>query len=261
MIPHPKKRFGQHFLHDRHIVERILAAFNPRPGDHVIEIGPGPGVLTRGLAGCVGRLEAVEIDRDLAARLAEEFSESQLILHNTDALEFDFCARALPGERLRLIGNLPYNISTPLLFHLLDQLGCVHDMLFMLQKEVVDRMAAAPGGRDYGRLSVMLQAQLAVDKLFDVRPGAFTPPPKVESSVVRLIPHAAPPVAIADRAVFARIVQAAFAHRRKTLRNNLKGVLTAADLAALGIEPERRAETLTLAEFARLAERAAPVLV
>jgi 16S rRNA (adenine1518-N6/adenine1519-N6)-dimethyltransferase len=253
--PIAKKRFGQHFLHDRRIVERILAAFGPKPSDHVIEIGPGPGVLTRGLAGRVACLEAVEIDRDLAARLADEFIESQLILHNADALEFDFCARARPGERLRLIGNLPYNISTPLLFHLLDQLDCIHDMLFMLQKEVVDRLAAAPDTEDYGRLSVMIQWRVKVEKLFDVHPGAFTPPPRVDSSVVRLTPHATPPVQVQNPERFALIVKTAFAHRRKTLRNNLKNLIADDTFAAAGIDPARRAETLSLQEFAAICER------
>jgi 16S rRNA (adenine1518-N6/adenine1519-N6)-dimethyltransferase len=251
----PKKRFGQHFLHDKRIVERILAAFDPKAGDHVIEIGPGPGVLTRQLVGRVAVLEAVEIDRDLAARLADEFSESQLILHNTDALEFDFCARAQPGEQLRLIGNLPYNISTPLLFHLLDQLACVHGMLFMLQKEVVDRLAAAPDTEDYGRLSVMIQWRVKVEKLFDVHPGAFTPPPRVDSSIVRLTPHATPPIEIHDPERFAAVVKAAFAHRRKTLRNNLKALVDDEVFAAAGIDPTRRAETLSLQEFAAISER------
>jgi 16S rRNA (adenine1518-N6/adenine1519-N6)-dimethyltransferase len=253
--PRPKKRFGQHFLHDKRVVERIVAAFNPQPTDHVIEIGPGPGVLTRALAGRVARLEAVEIDRDLAARLAEEFSESQLILHNTDALEFDFCACAKTGEKLRLIGNLPYNISTPLLFHLLDQLECVQGMLFMLQKEVVDRMAAAPDTEDYSRLSVMIQWRVKVEKLFDVHPGAFTPPPRVDSSIVRLTPHATPPITVHDPERFATVVKAAFAHRRKTLRNNLKGLVGDAAFAAAGIDPVRRAETLGLQEFAAISER------
>jgi 16S rRNA (adenine1518-N6/adenine1519-N6)-dimethyltransferase len=252
--PAHRKRFGQHFLHDKRVVGRILAAFNPKATDHVIEIGPGPGVLTRDLVDRVARLEAVEIDRDLAARLAAEFTESQLILHNIDALEFDFCARAQLDERLRLIGNLPYNISTPLLFHLLDQLGCIHDMLFMLQKEVVDRLAAAPDTEDYGRLSVMIQWRVKVEKLFDVHPGAFTPPPRVDSSIVRLTPHATPPVHVHDPERFALIVKAAFAHRRKTLRNNLKGLIPEETFAAAGIDPIRRAETLSLKEFAAISE-------
>jgi 16S rRNA (adenine1518-N6/adenine1519-N6)-dimethyltransferase len=254
----PKKRFGQHFLHERGVVERILAALAPQPGETVVEIGPGPGALTRPLLERVARLHAVELDRDLAARLQAEFPPERLSLHQADALKFDFCALTSPSGKLRLVGNLPYNISTPLLFHLLDQERCIQDMLFMLQKEVVDRMSAAPGGKDYGRLSVMIQWRLRVEKLFEVRPGAFTPPPKVDSAVVRLTPHAAPPVTVRDAVNFARLVKAAFAQRRKTLRNNLKDLLAAETIAALGIEPARRAETLTLAEFASLANALPP---
>lgn len=265
-----RKRFGQHFLHDRGIVQRIIDAFDPQPGETLVEIGPGPGALTRPLLERCTPLHVVELDRDMVARLRADFPPDQLIVHEADALKFDFCALAphtdVPVSReagrrerppasgtLRIIGNLPYNISTPLLFHLLEQRHCIGDMLFMLQKEVVDRMAAAPSCKDYGRLSVMLQWRLRVEKLFDVRPGAFTPPPKVESSVVRLVPHAVAPIQVRDAAAFARVVQMAFAQRRKTLRNNLKGLMTAETLAALGIDPQRRAETLTLDEFAMVA--------
>ncbi len=246
-----RKRFGQHFLHDHGIVRRILDAFDPRPGETIVEIGPGLGALTRPLLERVAHLHVVELDRDLVARLRADYPPERLTVHEADALDFDF--RALDsGNRLRVIGNLPYNISTPLLFHLLDQQDAIADMLFMLQKEVVVRMAAVPGGKDYGRLSVMLQAQLKVEKLFDVRSGAFTPPPKVDSSIVRLVPYAVAPVAIADRMVFARLVQAAFAHRRKTLHNNLKALLPDSAMAEVGVDPGQRAETLTLAEFASL---------
>ena len=269
----PRKRFGQHFLRDHRVVERILQAFQPRAGDSVVEIGPGEGVLTHELAGKAAKLDVVEIDRDLAARLRESLPQ-MVTIHNADALGFDFCALAphmdVPVSRetggrerppshgkLRLIGNLPYNISTPLLFHLLDQAHCIHDMLFMLQKEVVDRMAAAPGGKDYGRLSVMMQWGAKVEKLFDVAPGAFYPPPKVDSSVVRLTPHAVPPVEVHDPRRFAEIVKAAFAQRRKVLRNTLKGLVAPETIERLGIDPGRRAETLTLDEFAALANAAA----
>ena len=271
----PKKRFGQHFLHDRGVVQRILDVFDPQPGETLVEIGPGPGALTRPLLERHSPLHVVELDRDLAARLRTDSDRwlparstspipglvppDQLVVHEADALRFDFCALAPIGGKLRVIGNLPYNISTPLLFHLLDQSACIQDMLFMLQKEVVDRMAAAPGGKDYGRLSVMIQWRLRVEKLFDVRPGAFTPPPKVDSSVVRLVPHATPLIQVRDADVFAHLVRAAFAQRRKTLRNNLKGLMTGDRLAALGIDPQRRAETLTLAEFAALANALPPV--
>jgi 16S rRNA (adenine1518-N6/adenine1519-N6)-dimethyltransferase len=256
----PKKRFGQHFLHDRAIVQRILDAFDPQPDETLVEIGPGPGALTRPLLERAAPLHVVELDRDLAAQLRAEFAPERLVVHEADALRFDFCALAPPGGKLRLIGNLPYNVSTPLLFHLLDQEHCIHDMLFMLQKEVVDRMAAVPGGKDYGRLSVMIQWRLRVEKLFDVRPGAFTPPPKVDSSVVRLVPHGQPPIQVRDPDAFARVVLLAFAQRRKTLRNNLKGLLATGVLEALGIDPQRRAETLTLNEFAALANALPPAI-
>jgi len=249
-----RKRFGQHFLHDRGVIRRILDALGPAPGETIVEIGPGLGALTRPLLERIPHLHVVELDRDLAARLRAEFPPERLTVHEVDALKFDFCTLATSGSRLRIVGNLPYNISTPLLFHLLDHRTCIIDMLFMLQKEVVDRMAARPDTPDYGRLTVMLQASLAVRKLFDVKPGAFSPPPKVESSVVHLAPHAMPPAAIRDPAIFARVVQAAFAHRRKTLRNNLRGLLTADRLQSLGIDPQRRAETLTLTEFATLSD-------
>jgi 16S rRNA (adenine1518-N6/adenine1519-N6)-dimethyltransferase len=259
-MPHiqPKKRFGQHFLHDHGVVQRILDAFDPQPGETLVEIGPGPGALTRPLLERCTTLHVVELDRDLAAHLRTGFPPAQLAVHEADALKFDFCSLVPEGGRLRIIGNLPYNISTPLLFHLLEQRHCIGDMLFMLQKEVVDRMAAAPGGKDYGRLSVMLQWQLRVEKLFDVPPGAFTPPPKVDSSVVRLVPHALAPVQVRDAAAFAQVVRAAFAQRRKTLRNNLKGLMPAATLESLGIDPQRRAETLTLVEFAAVANALPP---
>jgi 16S rRNA (adenine1518-N6/adenine1519-N6)-dimethyltransferase len=254
---HPKKRFGQHFLHDRNIIGRIVAALAPKSNDKIVEIGPGKGALTRALLTRVTHLDAVELDRDLIAHLQSEWPADQLTLHNADALKFDFCRLTGDGHQLRVIGNLPYNISTPLLFHLLDQAGCIADMVFMLQKEVVQRMIATPGGKDYGRLSVMIQYRCALEKLFDVAPGAFTPPPQVDSSVVRLIPHAAPPVAVDDPEQFSRTVRAAFASRRKTLRNNMRGLLSAEQMLALGIDPTRRAETLSLAEFAALSNQVA----
>jgi len=247
-----RKRFGQHFLHDRNILGRIVTALAPGPDDRLVEIGPGRGALTRELLAQVTRLDAVELDRDLIAGLHSEFPSDKLALHGADALKFDFCRLAPAGHKLRLVGNLPYNISTPLLFHLLEQAPCIRDMLFMLQKEVVTRLAAAPGGKDYGRLSVMIQYRCAVEPLFDVPPGAFTPPPRVDSALVRLVPHAAPPVAVNDPDQFARLVQAAFASRRKVLRNTLKNFLRAEEMLALGIDPARRAETLSLAEFAAL---------
>jgi 16S rRNA (adenine1518-N6/adenine1519-N6)-dimethyltransferase len=248
----PRKRFGQHFLRDRNTISRIIEALALHASDHVVEIGPGQGALTRELAARLPDFEAVELDRDLVSHLQAEFPPEKLSLHQADALQFDFCRLAKSDRKLRLVGNLPYNISTPLLFHLLEQDRCIEDMLFMLQKEVVQRMCATPGKKDYGRLSVMIQYRCRVEKLFDVAPGAFSPPPQVDSSVVRLIPHSAPPVEVKDEATFARVVRAAFASRRKTLRNNLKGLLDAGEMSALGIDSTRRAETLTLAEFATL---------
>jgi 16S rRNA (adenine1518-N6/adenine1519-N6)-dimethyltransferase len=256
MAHQPRKRFGQHFLHDPGVIRRIVAAIAPHPGDHLVEIGPGEGAITGELLRAAGRLDAVELDRDLVEPLRARCAGlGALTVHSADALRFDFCALAPAGARLRVVGNLPYNISTPLLFHLLDQAACIRDMHFMLQKEVVERMAAGPGGKDYGRLSVMLQARCEVTPLFTIGPGAFRPPPKVDSAVVRLVPRAAP-LAIDDEATFARVVAAAFAQRRKTLRNGLKGLLTAETIAALGIDPGTRAEQLPLQEFVRLANAA-----
>ena len=249
----PRKRFGQHFLRDRGVIDRIVSALAPQPGDTVVEIGPGEGALTRALLERVPVLQAVELDRDLAAYLRQSYAPERLIVHQADALDFDFCQLAPPDGRLRVVGNLPYNISTPLLFHLLTQIGCIADMLFMLQKEVVDRLAAAPDTPDYGRLSVMIQWQLQVESLFDVGPESFDPPPQVDSSVVYLRPHSTAPVTVANPETFARVVKTAFANRRKTLRNNLRDLISAEALNALGIDPMRRAETLTLEEFARLA--------
>ena len=251
----PKKRFGQHFLHDRGVVQRIVARFAPTAAQTVVEIGPGRGALTTALLDVIPRLHAVELDRDLLADLQTQFGDRGLTLHHADALRFDFCACApgdKRGEKLRVIGNLPYNISTPILFHLLDQVHCIADMCFMLQKEVVDRMCAPPGGKDYGRLSVMIQTRCAVTPWFNVAPGAFQPPPQVDSTIVHLRPHATPPVTIRDQQRFAHIVQAAFAQRRKTLRNSLRDWINEADWREVGIDPIRRAETLSLEEFAAI---------
>ncbi len=248
-----RPRLGQHFLRDTSTAERIIDAFGPGPTDCIVEIGPGEGVLTRPLAVRGAQLHAVELDRELAAALMREFSaRTNVHIHHADALAFDYCAltRAQP---LRVIGNLPYGISTPLLFHLLEHAHCIRDMCFMLQREVAERICADPGTRTYGRLSVMLQWRCRVERLFNVKPGAFRPPPKVESAVLRLWPHTTPPVAVADGALFGRVVAAAFAQRRKTLRNALKDFFSGEDLQRLGIEPRRRGETLTLAEFAALA--------
>lgn len=246
----PRKHFGQHFLHDPAIIRRIVESFDPRPGQRIVEIGPGRGALTGLLLARAGELDAVEIDRDLAARLR---GTPGLRVHETDALRFDFAQLGQEEQNLRVIGNLPYNISTPLLFHLLEQAALIRDMLFMLQKEVVDRMIAAPNSPAYGRLSVMVQYRCAAEKLFDLGPGAFTPPPKVDSSIVYLRPYREAPVAVPDQAGFARLVALAFANRRKTLRNNLKGVLDENAIRAAGVAPKARAETLDLTQFAALA--------
>lgn len=252
--PHrPRKRFGQHFLNDPGVVERILRAIGPEPGQRFVEIGPGQGILTRPLLSVLGRLDVVELDRDLAAALSGE-NLPGLTVHGADALRFDYRGLAPSGE-LRVVGNLPYNISTPLLFHLLSQADAVRDMHFMLQREVVTRMAASPGGGDYGRLSVMVQYRCRVERLFTVRPGAFRPPPKVNSAVVRLVPYRAPPVDVDDEAVFRKVVAAAFSQRRKTLRNALRDVASAEDLEAVGIDPGERAEQLSLSAFAAISRR------
>lgn len=255
----PRKRFGQNFLHDAGIIQNIINAIAPTPGKRIVEIGPGLGALTKHLLQQAGALDVVELDRDLIPYLETEFSAlGQLRIHNTDALKFDFCALAKTDEKLHIVGNLPYNISTPLLFHLLDQRHCIQDMYFMLQNEVVNRLAATPGGKAYGRLSVMVQFHCKVDKLFMVPPGAFNPPPKVDSAIVRLVPYERPPVDVNDVDALRKVVMQAFTQRRKTLRNNLKTLLDADAIQDCGIEPGRRAETLSLNEFAALANALDP---
>ena len=252
----PRKRFGQHFLHDPGIIARIVATIHPAPGDTLVEIGPGQGAITLPLLAAAGRLAVVELDRDLITPLRDRcHGAGELTVYHRDALRFDFCALADDGS-LRVVGNLPYNISTPLLFHLLDQQRCIADMHFMLQKEVVERMAARAGSRAYGRLSVMLQYRCAVEMLFHIGPGAFTPPPRVDSAFVRLQPYSKPPVTVSDEQVFATLVRQAFAQRRKTLRNCLRGLLDAGEIRSAGVDPAARAETLGLNEFAALANRA-----
>ena len=249
----PRKRFGQNFLHDQGVIERILDAVDPRPGEHLVEIGPGHGALTKGLLQRCGEVDAIELDRDLLQPLADRCSAyGTLNLHNADALKFDFRQLQRDERPLRLVGNLPYNISTPLLFHLLSQGKVICNMHFMLQKEVVDRMAAGPGSRTYGRLSVMLQARCEVIPLFDIGPESFDPPPKVDSSVVRLLPLETPPVSAADLEGFGELVSLAFGQRRKTLRNNLKKRINEKEISSLGIDPGCRPETLSLQEFVQL---------
>ena len=254
-LPRARKRFGQNFLQDHSVIDRIVQAIDPRPGQRVVEIGPGRGALTIPLLKTLGRLEVIELDRDLVAWLGRELTaHGELVVHEADALSFDFRALAAGGA-LRIAGNLPYNISTPLLFHLFDQGDAVQDMHFMLQKEVVDRLAAEPGSKTYGRLSVMAQYHCRVVPLFDVPPHAFHPAPKVDSSVVRLLPHATPPVDVTHIENLDRVVAKAFMQRRKTLRNGLRELLDEAQIRAAGIDPAIRAERLSLAEFAALANR------
>jgi 16S rRNA (adenine1518-N6/adenine1519-N6)-dimethyltransferase len=254
----PKKSLGQHFLHDRSVIDRILLAIDPQPGDRIVEIGPGQGALTLPLLARHGALTAIEFDRDLLAPLAAAASDvGRLTLVAADALEVDLTALAA-GEPIRLVGNLPYNVSSPILFHALEHAAAIRDMHFMLQKEVVDRMAAAPGSKVYGRLSVMLQAYCKVTPLFDVPPAAFRPPPMVDSAVVRLLPRAAADVGVADRARFAAIVRAAFGQRRKTLRNALRGVADVAMIEAAGLDAGLRAEQVEVAGFVRLANLPGP---
>jgi len=257
----PRKRFGQHFLHDPVVIARIVAAIQPRNSDAIVEIGPGQGAITMPLLRSAGHLQVVELDRDLIDPLREQCREAgELILHNADALRFDFCRLTGAAEKLRVVGNLPYNISTPLLFHLLSQAGCIRDMHFMLQKEVVDRLAAATGSRQYGRLSVMVQYRCRVTRLFAIGPGAFQPPPRVESAFIRLEPYRELPVAIHNETVLDTLVRQAFAQRRKTLRNALRGMLEEEAIRSLGIDPSVRAEMLGLGEFAALANYAASCL-
>jgi 16S rRNA (adenine1518-N6/adenine1519-N6)-dimethyltransferase len=251
--PHrPRKRFGQHFLHDPQVVARIVQAIDPKPDDRLVEIGPGHGVLTAQLLQRIPTLTAIEIDRDLAAGLTARFG-SALTLHTADALKVDFTELRGTGAKLRIVGNLPYNISTPLLFHLLEHREAIEDMHFMLQKEVVDRMAAAPGSKIYGRLTVSLAPWVSVEPLFTVGAGAFRPPPKVSSAIVRLKPWGEPPFRLDNPERFDVIVRSAFSQRRKTLRNGLKGVVEVRAIEALGIDPGLRPEQLAPEQFARLA--------
>jgi 16S rRNA (adenine1518-N6/adenine1519-N6)-dimethyltransferase len=249
-----RKRFGQHFLHDPAVIRRIIDAVAPKRGERVVELGPGRGALTFGLLERAEHMDAIEIDRDLARLLeADPRAQGRLHLHVENMLDTDFALLQGQGPKLRIVGNLPYNVSTPVLFHLLSQRGAIEDMHFMLQKEVVDRMAAAPGGKEYGRLTVMLAAYAEVEALFEVGPGAFRPPPRVRSAIVRLRPSTAPRFAIGSDFALRSLAQAAFSHRRKTLRNGLKGLLSGADIEACGIDPQLRPETLTPEQFGRLA--------
>ena len=249
-----RKRFGQHFLHDPAVIRRIIDAVAPRDGERVVELGPGRGALTFGLLERARHLDAIEIDRDLARLLeADPRAPGRLRVHVENMLDTDFAHLRGHGPKLRIVGNLPYNVSTPMLFHLLSQRGAIEDMHFMLQKEVVDRMSASPGGKEYGRLTVMLAAYAQVDALFDVGPGAFHPPPRVRSAIVRLRPSAAPRFAIGSETALRTLATAAFSHRRKTLRNGLKGLLSVAHIEACEIDAQLRPERLAPEQFGRLA--------
>jgi 16S rRNA (adenine1518-N6/adenine1519-N6)-dimethyltransferase len=254
-----RKRFGQNFLTDESVIRRIVAAFGPVPGQNVVEIGPGLGALTRELLPALGRLQVVEVDRDLAAALPIRLlNEGELVVHQADALKFDFRTLARGPHDLRIIGNLPYNISTPILFHLLEQADAIADMTFMLQKEVVERMTAAPGCGDYGRLSVMLQVRCEVEWLLDVPPEAFSPPPKVDSAVVRLRPHATPRYNCVDERRLQHLLTSAFNMRRKTLRNALKGQGSPEQIDAAGIDLGLRPEEVDVATWVRLSNLLGP---
>jgi len=253
--PHvARKRFGQHFLHDAGILRRIVEAIAPRDGDRLVEIGPGEGALTLPLLRACGHLTAIELDRDLIASLAARARDvGDLHIISADVLTVDF-SELTSDSKLRVAGNLPYNISTPILFHCLDHAASIRDMHFMLQKEVVDRMAAPPGSKTYGRLSVMLQLRCTVEPLFKVPPGAFRPPPKVDSAIVRLTPLPAHALPDADSGMIDRLVRAAFGQRRKTLSNALRDLATAKQIDAAGIDPRARAEQLAPSAFVTLAQ-------
>ena len=253
-----RKRFGQHFLTDRHYIDRIVAAIAPARTDNIVEIGPGPGALTRPLLEKLDHLHVVELDRDLASALRASSDATQLSVHEADALDFDF--NQLPAP-LRIVGNLPYNVSTPLLFHITSAAERMIDGVFMLQKEVIDRMVAEPDSAEYGRLSVMLQYRFAMRRLFLVPPGAFHPPPKVDSAIVRMIPidfaTVGADATVSNDEVFAKLVASAFSQRRKMLRNTLREFFSEDEIAAQGIAPTARAEDIAVSDYVHLANRLA----
>jgi len=250
----PRKRFGQNFLRDEGVIEAIARAIAADKAQHLIEIGPGEGAITQSLIASGCRFDAIELDRDLRTRLLASFSTyDNFTFHSADALKFDFASLQQGGQALRVIGNLPYNISTPLLFKLLDYGPLIADMHFMLQLEVVERLAAEPGNKSWGRLGVMAQFQCEVEQLFEVPPEAFFPPPKVQSAIIRLTPRQTPRWAQVDREALSKVVSQAFSQRRKTLRNNFKNSLTDTQFEAAGVDPQARAETLTIDHFVALA--------
>ena len=255
-----RKRFGQNFLHDEYIIDQIVSAINPKNDQHMVEIGPGLGALTEPVCELIDNLTVVELDRDLAARLrTHPFLASKLNIIESDALKFDFSQLLQDDKPLRIFGNLPYNISTPLMFHLFSFAEKVQDMHFMLQKEVVNRLAARPGNKNYGRLSVMAQYHCQIIPVLEVPPSAFNPPPKVDSAIVRLIPHKVKPVEVEDHQALQKVCAQAFNQRRKTIRNSLKDSFTEAQIVALGINPDLRAENLSLQQYALLASELSKV--
>lgn len=250
-----RKRFGQNFLHDQGVIQSIISAVSSHSTDHLIEIGPGQGALTESLLKGCGKLDVIELDRDLVHLLEKKFpADSRLTIHNADALFFDYKKLCGRNEKLRIVGNLPYNISTPLMFHLLKNRSSVKDMHFMLQKEVVDRMLGQPGSKHYGRLGIMLQYYCQIEKLFEVPPECFSPAPKVTSAVARIIPHDELPVQAKDPEILGKVVTQAFSQRRKTIRNSLSPLFSEKQLIALDIDPSVRAENLAIADFARLSD-------
>lgn len=249
-----RKRFGQNFLHDNGVISQIARAINAQADQHLVEIGPGKGALTKELLASGCQLDAIELDRDLVEILKGTFfGETQFSLHSADALNFDFSQLVEPGQRLRIVGNLPYNISTPLILKLLDNAELIEDMYFMLQLEVVNRLAALPGSKAWGRLGVIAQYHCQVENLFEVLPSAFSPAPKVQSAVVKLSPYKQHPYPEVELDTLKKVVKAAFSQRRKTLRNTLREIITAEKIEALGIEPSARAETLQLNQFIAIA--------
>jgi 16S rRNA (adenine1518-N6/adenine1519-N6)-dimethyltransferase len=248
-----RKRFGQNFLQDHSVIYNILAHAQLQAGEHWVEIGPGLGALTQPLLDAGVQLDVVELDRDLVTLLSKRFAnQSRFKIHSADALKFDFASLAKASGKLRIIGNLPYNISTPLMFHLLETAELIQDMHFMLQKEVVDRICAEPGSKQFGRLSVMMQYFCETECLFEVPPESFDPIPKVMSAIVKLTPHLQAPVEIVDFRQFNQLVTQAFSQRRKTIRNSLKELVSDSEMLALDINPNARAEDLSLDDFARL---------
>jgi 16S rRNA (adenine1518-N6/adenine1519-N6)-dimethyltransferase len=248
-----RKRFGQHFLHESFIIEKMVSAINPKVADNILEIGPGLGALTQRLLPYVHQLTALELDKDLIPLLKKQCAQlGKLIIYQVDVLKFDFLSLSDSNVSWRIVGNLPYNISTPLLFHLLAQVNVIADMHFMLQKEVVERMVAQVGDEHYGRLSVMVQYYCQVKKLFIVKPGAFRPPPKVDSAVIRLVPYQILPWQADDTALFAEIVRTAFSHRRKMLRNSLGKLIDSKQFELLGLNPKQRPEELSVVDYVRI---------